>query len=206
MVKFQIPNPKNKNRNNLIQVFENEPDALRYASFGHFNQVVTVFLVGFAQVRVNEFGLFVIFVTLVVADVNFFPGRQNEDFGVNVFLAGSVEKSGITVADVMHVSQNVRNAAVDEHQVVRFGQRVVELFFASFKQQFAEQKRLFEKQLFDALFFGFHRDLARNLGIAAIALGQQSVDDGGFSGSGAADNDNNFFLHVLKIRRKLNEK
>jgi len=97
----------------------------------------------------------------------------------------------------MHIGQNIGNATVEKHHLVWFVKRVPELFFSAFQKEFAEQKRFFEEQLFDALFFGFHGHFARDFGIAAITTVDEFVDDGCFARSRSADDDNNFFLHFF---------
>jgi len=61
-------------------------------AFWHFDEIVTVIPVGFSQVVVDQFRLFEVFITGIVADVNLFPRRQNEDFCVRVLTAGCVKK------------------------------------------------------------------------------------------------------------------
>jgi len=182
----------------LVKLTQDKVDAIVYRVLWYFNKLVSIILVGFGQVVVDEFGLFVIFVALVIADVDFLPRRQDENFGVGMFLAGGVKKRGVTVADIVHIGQNVGNATIQENKVVRFPQGVVVLLFSAFEQQFAKQQRIFQEELLNPLFFGFHRHFARNLGVTAVPFFYQSVDDSGLAGSGSANDYDDFFLHYFR--------
>lgn len=171
--------------------------------FWNFYKRIAVVFVGFLQMFVDQSGLFVIFVSSIIAFINFFPRRQDENFRIFVFAAGFVKKRRISIANVVHIGQNVRNSPIDKDNIAVFFRGFLKLFFSSFQQKFAEQKRIFEKQLFDSLFSRFQGDFARNFGITAISFFQQTVDNGGFSGSGTADDYNNIFLHFIKNKRQI---
>ena len=116
-----------------LQRIQNKTDAVVQRRAWNLGKFVAVVRISFDQMVVNQLGLLKVFVAMLVRFVDVFPRRHDENAVVSVLAAGFVKKSGVAVADVVHVRQNIGNAAVDENVTVRFGFGGVELFFSAFE-------------------------------------------------------------------------
>ena len=62
----------------------------------------------------NKFGLFVVFIACFITSINFLPRRKHKYFCIIVFLTCLIKKSRITISNIMHIGQNIRDSSVHE--------------------------------------------------------------------------------------------